>query len=108
MASSLEDMNLTKFNDIIKNWLKDFNNASLSGVAKVCDGSKVYWSASIGVTGDGDLPEIKVENIKVLWKVLETRPLKDFALEKLFELSFITILNQSERRWQIQWLFLGF
>lgn len=106
MASSLESMDLKKFNDIIKVWLEQFNNVSLSGVARVTDGSKVYWSASIGVTGKGDFPEIKIENIKELWKIVERKPIKDFVLEKLFELSFITILNQSEKRWQVQWLFL--
>lgn len=99
-------MDIKKFNLIIEEWLKQFNNVNLSGVAKVSDGAKTFWSASIGVIGDGSFPSVKIENLDVMRHLIEQHPLNiDFRFPKVYVVQFIMEPDIEQKRWQVQWLF---
>lgn len=102
-----KDMDLKKFDMIVRQWVKQFDNASLSGVAEVIGMSGICWSASVCRTGEGTLPEIDPSNIVLMRSIVQKYELEDFVLGKVKCIRFLQCADVG-LRWQIQWYFRSF
>lgn len=98
-------MDLQTFNKLAENWIKQFPNVKLSGVAEVEDQSKIQWSMSIAVVEEGIFPQPDVCNIEKARQLCQKHLLKDFALSHTYVIDFIMQPNLTAKRWQVQWLF---
>lgn len=100
-------MDLHKFEELVKVWIQQFSNCALSGVARVTDGSKILWSASLAILAEGSFPAINPNNIESVRALIQQHPLScsSLLLSKVYVVQFIMLPDLQQQRWQIQWLF---
>lgn len=98
-------MDLKTFSKLTEEWVKQFPNVKLSGVALVEDQAKTQWSMSLCVAEEGSFPKPDLTNITAARTLCQEHALKDFALSQVYVIEFIMQPNLQSSRWQIQWLF---
>lgn len=98
-------MDLTKFSAFVNQWIAQFDNVKLSGVAIVINGGE-HWSASLAVTQEGMFPQVKLENHNRVKEYVKLHELSNsFELYSVSMTKFIMQPDLIGMRWQIQWSF---
>lgn len=80
-------------------------NLDLSGVATVMDRTRLYWSASYAVRGDGIIPPVSCANYETAQQQFQKHVPQEFVLSKLWKVDFIMSPDLSSCRWQVYYLF---
>lgn len=100
-------MDLKEFKNRIQQLIDSTKlNVDVSGVAKVTDLTRTYWSASLAVkAGGGPIPSVSRNHYLQARAEFQRLPLSDFVFAKLAAVDFLMGPDLQSSRWQVMYLF---